>query len=154
MNIVAVRCMMETVTPQLGVEYAKNFGITTLTSSDYNAATALGGLTEGVTNLELTSAFATIANQGMYTEPIFFTKIIDRNGKVLINNEPATRRRPWFHQYPRQIGEYVLRRQEWYYHRQQRYLVCRIHALLYSRYLVRIRPEPETQFPHRGYFVS
>lgn len=92
MNIVAVRCMMETVTPQLGVEYAKNFGITTLTSSDYNAATALGGLTEGVTNLELTSAFATIANQGMYTEPIFFTKIIDRNGKVLINNEPATRR--------------------------------------------------------------
>ena len=92
MNIVAVRCMMETVTPQLGVEYAKNFGITTLTSSDYNAATALGGLTEGVTNLELTSAFATIANQGMYTEPIFFTKIIDRNGKVLINNEPETRR--------------------------------------------------------------
>ena len=91
MNIV-VRCMMETVTPQLGVEYAKNFGITTLTSSDYNAATALGGLTEGVTNLELTSAFATIANQGMYTEPIFFTKIIDRNGKVLINNEPETRR--------------------------------------------------------------
>lgn len=182
MNIVAVRCMMETVTPQLGVEYAKNFGITTLTSSDYNAATALGGLTEGVTNLELTSAFATIANQGMYTEPIFFTKFIDRNGKVLINNEPETRRvlkdstaflltdalkdsmignpevrktrrRPWFHQYPRQIGEYVLRRQEWYYHRQQRYLVCRIHALLYSRYLVRIRPEPEAQFPHRRYFV-
>ena len=92
MNIVAVRVLMETVTPQLGVEYAKNFGITTLTSSDYNAATALGGLTEGVTNLELTSAFATIANQGMYTEPIFFTKIIDRNGKVLINNEPETRR--------------------------------------------------------------
>ena len=41
---------------------------------------------------ELTSAFATIANQGVYTEPIFFTKIIDRNGKVLINNEPETRR--------------------------------------------------------------
>ena len=84
--------MMETVTPQLGVEYAKNFGITTLTSSDYNAATALGGLTEGVTNLELTSAFATIANQGMYTGADLFTKIIDRNGKVLINNEPETRR--------------------------------------------------------------
>ena len=92
MNIVAVRCMMETVTASLGVEYAKNFGISTLTSNDMNAATALGGITEGVTNLELTAAYATIANGGVYTEPIFFTKILDRNGKVLINNEPETRR--------------------------------------------------------------
>ena len=43
MNIVAVRCLMETVTPQLGVESAKNFGITSLTDTDYNAALALGG---------------------------------------------------------------------------------------------------------------
>lgn len=92
MNIVAVRCLMETVTPQLGVEYAQNFGITTLTSTDYNPSTALGGLTEGVTNLELTGAFATIANGGMYNEPIFFTKILDRNGKVLLDNTPETRR--------------------------------------------------------------
>lgn len=92
MNIVAVRCLMETVSPQLGVEYAKNFGITTLTSTDVNPATALGGLTEGVTNLELTAAYASIANGGMYTQPIFFTKILDRDGKVLINNEPETHR--------------------------------------------------------------
>ncbi|MBS6646770.1 MAG: transglycosylase domain-containing protein [Clostridiaceae bacterium] len=90
MNIVAVRCMMETVTPQLGVEYAKNLGITTLTSNDLNAATALGGITDGVTNLELTAAYAAIANHGVYTKPIFFTKILDHNGKVLINNEPET----------------------------------------------------------------
>lgn len=92
MNIVAVRCLMETVSPQLGMEYAKNFGITTLTSTDGNPALALGGLTEGVTNLELTAAYAAIANGGVYTEPIFFTKILDRNGKVLINNEPVTHR--------------------------------------------------------------
>ena len=92
MNIVAVRCMMETVSPQLGVEYAENFGITTLTSTDYNAATALGGITEGVTNLELTASYAAIANDGIYTKPIFFTKILDRNGKILINNEPETHR--------------------------------------------------------------
>lgn len=42
MNIVAVRTMMETVSPQLGVEYAKNFGITTLTDTDMNAATGAG----------------------------------------------------------------------------------------------------------------
>lgn len=51
MNIVAVRCMMETVTPQLGVEYARNLGITSLTDTDYNASTALGGITKGVSNL-------------------------------------------------------------------------------------------------------
>ena len=92
MNIVAVRCMMETVTAQLGIEYAKNFGITTLTADDVNASAALGGLSKGVTNLELTAAFASIANGGMYTEPVFFTKILDHNGKVLMSNEPETHR--------------------------------------------------------------
>lgn len=92
MNIVAVRCMMETVSPQLGVEYARNFGITSLTESDYNAATALGGITKGVSNLELTAAYATIANGGIYTQPVFFTKILDHNGKVLLENEPETKR--------------------------------------------------------------
>ena len=92
MNIVAVRCMMETVTPELGVEYARNFGITSLTDSDYNAATALGGITKGVSNLELTAAYATIANGGIYTKPIFFTKILDHDGKVLLENVPETKR--------------------------------------------------------------
>ncbi len=92
MNIVAVRCMMETVSPQLGVEYAENFGITTLTDTDLNPATALGGITVGVTNLELTAAFASIANGGVYTRPIFFTRILDHDGKILIDNEPETHR--------------------------------------------------------------
>lgn len=92
MNIVAVRCMMETVTPQLGVEYARNFEITSLTETDYNAATALGGITKGVSNLELTGAYAAIANGGIYTKPVFFTKILDHNGKVLLENEPQTKR--------------------------------------------------------------
>ncbi len=92
MNIVAVRCLMETVTPQLGVEYAKNFGITSLTDTDYNPALALGGITKGVSNLELTGAFATVANGGVYTKPVFFTKILDHDGKVLIENKPDTHR--------------------------------------------------------------
>ncbi len=92
MNVVAARCLMETVTPRLGVEYCKNFGITTLTDNDYSASVALGGLYSGVSNLELTAAYAAIANGGTYTEPIFFTKIVDHNGKVLIDNTPTTRR--------------------------------------------------------------
>ncbi len=91
MNIVALRCMADTVTPKLGVEYAERLGITSLVSDDQNIATALGGLTKGVSNLELTNAFAAIANGGTYTKPIFFTKILDHSGKVLIDNEPETR---------------------------------------------------------------
>lgn len=94
MNIVAVKCFMDTVTPRVGLEYAKNFGITTLTESDYVPSAALGGLTNGVTNLELTGAFSTIANGGVYTKPIFFTRILDHNGRTLIDNgsEPETKR--------------------------------------------------------------
>ncbi|MDO4268383.1 MAG: transglycosylase domain-containing protein [Eubacteriales bacterium] len=92
MNIVAVRCLMETVSPQLGLEYAENFGITSLTSSDLGASQALGGLTVGVSNLEMTAAYASIANGGVYTKPVFFTKILDHDGKILINNEPETHR--------------------------------------------------------------
>lgn len=92
MNIVAVRCLVETVTPQLGVEYAKNLGITSLTSNDLNPATALGGITDGVSNLELTASYAAIANGGVYTEPVFFTKILDHDGKVLLDNTPETHR--------------------------------------------------------------
>ena len=91
MNIVAVRCLMETVTPQLGVEYAENMGISTMTKTDLGAATALGGLTLGTTNLDLTAAYASIANGGTYIRPRFYTKILDHNGKVLIDNQPETR---------------------------------------------------------------
>ena len=91
MNILALKCLVDTVTPQLGVEYAEKLGITTLVSEDITPSLALGGLTVGVTNLELTNAFATIANEGIYTEPVFFTKILDHNGKVLIDNEPEKR---------------------------------------------------------------
>ena len=91
MNIVAVRTLMETVTPQLGVEYAENLGITSLTKDDLGAALSLGGITKGVSNMELTAAYAAIANGGVYTTPRFFTKILDHDGKVLIDNEPETK---------------------------------------------------------------
>lgn len=86
MNIVAVRCLMETVSPQLAAEYCRKFGISSLTDTDYNPAMALGGLTDGVSNLEMTAAFASIANGGLYQKPVFYTKVLDHNGKVLLEN--------------------------------------------------------------------
>lgn len=100
MNIVSVKCLNETVTPALAFEYLENYGFTTLvesrtdsngnTYSDINASLSLGGLTDGVTNLETTAAYAAIANGGTYTEPIFYTRILDSDGNVVIDNTPET----------------------------------------------------------------
>ena len=102
-NVVAVKCL-EKVTPDLGLKYLDNFGFTTLAHgteadkdangnvwSDANLATALGGITSGVTNVELCASYAAIANNGNYIKPIYYTKILDHNGNVLIENTAAER---------------------------------------------------------------
>ena len=102
-NVVAVKCL-EKVTPDLGLKYLDNFGFTTLAHgteadkdangnvwSDANLATALGGITRGVTNVELCASYAAIANGGNYIKPIYYTKILDHNGNVLIENTAAER---------------------------------------------------------------
>ena len=52
---------------------------------------ALGGLTHGVTNIELCAAYAAIANQGNYIEPLYYTKILDHDGNVLIEKNSVGR---------------------------------------------------------------
>ena len=49
-------------------------GITSLTKDDLGAALSLGGITKGVSNMELTAAYAAIANGGVYTTPKIFHK--------------------------------------------------------------------------------
>ncbi|WMM23442.1 PBP1A family penicillin-binding protein [Tissierella sp. MB52-C2] len=58
------------------------------TSDENLSALGLGGMTKGVTPLELTAAYGAIANDGVYIEPIAFTKIEDKNGNILIDNTP------------------------------------------------------------------
>ena len=99
--MVAVKTF-EKVTPQTGFDYLVNMGISTLVDkkqsedgrvyTDIQLPTALGGLTEGVTNLELTAAYASMANGGTYIEPVFYTKIVDHDGNILLDNEPETKR--------------------------------------------------------------
>lgn len=99
MNVVACR-IMEEVTPQVAFGYLKKLGFTTIIESrtgengkvfsDIGIPLALGGLTDGVTNLELTAAYATIANNGVYNPPVFYTKVIDHKGNVLLSNDSAS----------------------------------------------------------------
>ena len=86
MNVIAIRCMENTVTESLAYDYVRSFGITTLVPGDKSPVLAIGGITYGVTNLELTGAYAAIANQGVYNEPIFWTRVTDTEGNVILQN--------------------------------------------------------------------
>ncbi|MBO5461287.1 MAG: transglycosylase domain-containing protein [Ruminococcus sp.] len=94
MNVCALNTLQD-ITPQTGYDYLLNFGFTTLVNfddenypnyTDVQLATALGGITRGVYNLEMTAAYAAIANEGTYIEPILYTQVLDHDGNVLLDN--------------------------------------------------------------------
>ncbi|QHI73342.1 transglycosylase domain-containing protein [Aminipila terrae] len=94
-NVNAVRIFQ-----QLGVQkslaFLKNVGISTVVESgganDLNAAAlALGGMTKGISPLEMSAAYSTFVNDGKYSEPMAFTKVTNNKGEVLIENSPKTK---------------------------------------------------------------
>ena len=91
-NIVAVKCLTE-ITPREGLKYAEKFGITTLYADealDMRQPLALGGVTDGVVNIELAGAYASIANKGQYNKPKFYSRIEDQDGNIIIDNSPVS----------------------------------------------------------------
>lgn len=102
MNVVTVKTL-EQVGPETGYTYLLNLGFTSIIDTytdnsgkiytDIALPMALGGLTKGVSNLELTGGFASIANGGIYHRPLFYTKIKDHDGKILIDNTTENSRR-------------------------------------------------------------
>ena len=101
MNIVAAKTISD-VTPKTSFDYLTKLGFSTLVSNEFTSngnvytditqSLALGGLTYGVTNMELTAAYASIANGGMYNKPVLYTKVVDQNGNVLLSNKPKKKR--------------------------------------------------------------
>ena len=94
MNVVTVKTLTQ-ITPQLGYDYLLNFGFTTLVErkeingqifSDIQQPLALGGITDGVTNEELNAAYACIANGGTYIKPKLYTKVLDHDGNIILDN--------------------------------------------------------------------
>lgn len=94
-NIHAVKTLMD-----IGIEtsfnYLLNLGFTSLVEketingkiySDKNYSLALGGVTKGVSLLELTAAYGAIANNGEYVKPIFYTKVLDHDNNLILTNE-------------------------------------------------------------------
>lgn len=90
-NITAVKLAQE-VGLNLCYEYALRFGITSLTEDDKKIyGLPLGGITNGVTNLELTAAYAAIANKGEYIEPSFYSAVYDHDGNLILDNTSQER---------------------------------------------------------------
>lgn len=94
LNIVTVKVLTQ-ITPRLGYEYLQNFGFTTLVESkeingkifsDIQQSLALGGITDGVKNIELNAAYATIANGGQYIKPKLYSIVKDHDGNILLDN--------------------------------------------------------------------
>lgn len=92
-NVPAVKALA-TITPQVGFNYLEKFGISTLVSPknaingahDVVQSLALGGMTKGVSNIDMCAAYAAIANKGTYTKPIYYTKVLDSQGNIIIDN--------------------------------------------------------------------
>ncbi len=88
-NVVACR-----VVKDLGVNKSYSFlenklGISTLSEDDKNlSALALGGMTRGVSPIEMAGAYTIFVNDGVYTEPYIFTKVYDREGNLIIEHTP------------------------------------------------------------------
>ena len=90
-NIVAVKVFSD-IGVDRGIEYAEKLGIKnfvlTGNKNDRQLSTSLGGITKGITPLELTSAFGTLANEGIHVEPTAILKVVDKNGRTIIENKP------------------------------------------------------------------
>ena len=91
-NIPAVKIMRE-LTPAKSIEYLNKMGLEHInTDEDADLSLALGGTTNGATPLEMASAYATIANDGVHITPTFYTKVEDSSGNtVLTPNQEQTR---------------------------------------------------------------
>ncbi len=93
MNIPAIKTV-ELVGVDTSFDFVKNkLGITSFDdTNDKNlSALALGGMYNGVTVKNLTAAYGAFANKGIYTEPYTYTKVVDANGKILLENKIVTR---------------------------------------------------------------
>ena len=87
-NTVPIQILQE-----LGINKSYDFmsnklGVSSLVESDRNlAALALGGLTKGITNMDITAAYCAFANDGVYNKPLTYTRVEDANGEVLIEKK-------------------------------------------------------------------
>lgn len=82
-NTVAYKLFRE-LTPEVGIPYLLSMNFSSISEEDYTLASALGGLTNGASSLEMTAGYATLANEGVYRLPTCITMITDMSGNIIV----------------------------------------------------------------------
>lgn len=90
-NTVAWNLFSE-LTPEVGLSYLKKMNFKKIVSSDYVLSASLGGLTYGVSALEMASAYATIENEGIFRNPTCIIRITDSDGNEIITDTITEKR--------------------------------------------------------------
>lgn len=91
-NIVNIK-IFSNVGGDKAVEYLNNFGLTTYKKEDAaKNSLAIGGIDKGSSTLQMAAAYGTIANDGVYIEPTFYSKLVDSNGNVVVKPEQEKHR--------------------------------------------------------------
>lgn len=85
-NTVAYKLFRE-LTPEVGLRYLLDMNFSSIQDSDYVLSAALGGLSKGASCLEMTSAYATLENEGVFRQPTCVTLITDSAGNVVVRPE-------------------------------------------------------------------
>lgn len=88
-NIPALKVFHE-ITPQVGLDYVKKMGVTTIADNDYNLAAGIGGMSHGLTVVEATSAYSVIPNAGVWRNSFLIEEIRDRDDNVVYKHEAQT----------------------------------------------------------------
>lgn len=84
-NTVAWKLFSE-LTPETGLSYLKNMKFRRIVDTDYVPAASLGGLTYGVSALEMASAYAALENDGVFRSPTCILRITDIDGKEVVGD--------------------------------------------------------------------
>ena len=83
-NVPAV-ALLDKIGVKKGVSSVENFGIK-VNKKDQNLALSLGGLSTGVSPLQMAKAYTAFANDGKLADTHFITKIVDATGTVIVDN--------------------------------------------------------------------
>lgn len=93
LNVPTVRIAQEVGMEKI-IYLAEKMGITTFvkegSANDMNYAVAIGGMTKGVTPLEMTSAYGTFANGGVHVEPVAIVRVLNQKGEILEEAHPKS----------------------------------------------------------------
>lgn len=95
LNVPTIR-LAEKLSIDKVLQTAQNLGISTLvldnsSANDRNLAASIGGLTNGVTVLDMAGAYSTFANHGVYNKPTAIVKVVDRRGRTIYEHEPESK---------------------------------------------------------------